>query len=108
MSNEASGEIHSDAPNRFVCNFVVDGSVYSYTAIMALALPNITIKQATLKYSTPDDLTGTHDFKGTVGTDLALTISNGPTMAGKLAPPVIDPVAHINGNGVWSLTVLGE
>jgi len=56
---------------------------------------------ATLTYTSTEQLTAQRPFDGQVGTmDLMINIANGPQISGPLDAP-IHPVIRVSGSGVW-------
>lgn len=102
MSKTAKGTVVANQQNRFEAKFTVDGSTRTFTATNNPPVPKFKVDNATLAYNDEDELTGTDNYYGTVGTNFEITLNKGPTITGKLVDATV-PTISINGGGPWGM-----
>ncbi|EMD36213.1 hypothetical protein CERSUDRAFT_115158 [Gelatoporia subvermispora B] len=98
----ATGRIdRSDSLDKITGTFTVEGVRQIFTANISESVPTFVSSNATLTYSSIDDLTGTRVFAGIIGaTTVTISIGNGPTIAGDLDSS-IGQAFTVNGSGNW-------
>lgn len=86
---------------KFTAVFVIDEVTYIFAGPISPSLQAFSCANATLKYTNPGDLAGTHTFEGRVGIKgLKFTLDNGPVIEGQLDEKV-DPASTVDGAGTW-------
>ncbi|EKM51149.1 uncharacterized protein PHACADRAFT_199982 [Phanerochaete carnosa HHB-10118-sp] len=104
MSQTAKGTVVANQQDGFQATFTTaDGFTRTFSATINPTVGEFKIDNARLAYNDEDQLTGTDNYYGTIGTDLNITLGKGPTITGRLVIP-IDPTNSINGSGPWGMS----
>ncbi|KAF7181558.1 hypothetical protein CNMCM7691_000777 [Aspergillus felis] len=97
----AIGTFKRLSENRVEAQFQIDGIDTTFTADVNPAMPPFSSKKDLLKYNSPDDLSETHSYNGTIGPrHYKLSLDNGVTLEGDL-DQVIGKGATVDGRGNW-------
>jgi hypothetical protein len=98
----ARGFIRSTSSTKFTATFLIDDIQYTYTGTIANSVQTFSSTNATLTYSSTEQLTSLRAFSGKVGTqDVTFTAANGPKISGPLDMP-ISPASNVSGSGTWN------
>ncbi|KAF3396578.1 hypothetical protein DPV78_008394 [Talaromyces pinophilus] len=88
------------AQNRVEARFKIDNIWTTYSADVNPAMPNFNSTKDNLTYKSPDDLSETHSYEGTIGPKhYKLTLDNGVTLEGDLDEEITG--ATVDGRGNW-------
>lgn len=105
MPVNAPGSIHSlviSGGRIIVAVFTINGVTCQLIGTFTSEIPTLNATNATLAYTSPNQLVGSWDYTGRIGgTIISLTFSNGSTLTGVLDEPV-EPHMLVNGTGTWS------
>ncbi|XDG06759.1 hypothetical protein ABKA04_006374 [Annulohypoxylon sp. FPYF3050] len=102
MPTITGGKVVRDDNNRITGTWTIDGIENKFTATVFPGIADFTTTKANLTYETDNDLTGTHTYKGVIGTNtFKLTLDNDVVMDGDLKEPGVVPAASVDGNGAW-------
>jgi hypothetical protein len=98
----ARGFIRSTSSTKFTATFLIDDIQYTLTGSIANAVQTFASTNATLNYTSTEQLTALRQFNGKVGIqDVTFTFTNGPKISGPLDMP-IDPASNVSGSGTWN------
>ncbi|EKM51148.1 uncharacterized protein PHACADRAFT_199981 [Phanerochaete carnosa HHB-10118-sp] len=104
MSKTAKGTVVANQQNTFQATFTTaDGFTRTFSATINPPVPKFRIDDANLTYNDEDQLTGTDNYYGTIGTDIDIALAKGPTITGKLVNPMV-PTNSIIGGGPWGMS----
>ena len=96
----APGMVIRASPDRLMQVFIIDDIQYTFAAVISPPIPPLQVVEAQLSYESPDDLTSTRSYQGTIEDgQLKLQFDNGPTITATVESPI--DVGQVEGQGVW-------
>ncbi|KAF5560105.1 hypothetical protein FPHYL_6787 [Fusarium phyllophilum] len=88
--SSAQGLIKSSQPGKFTATFNIDGNLYLFSGNVNPPTQSFESSAATLEYNSVEDLEGSQQFTGIIGSreEVSFTFSDGTAIKGPLDIPV--------------------
>ncbi|KAG5744619.1 hypothetical protein H9Q69_011808 [Fusarium xylarioides] len=101
--SSAQGLIKSSQPGKFAATFNIDGNLYLFSGNVNPPTQPFESSAATLEYNSVEDLAGSQQFTGIIGSreEVSFTFNDGTAIKGPLDIPV-SPASQVSGTGVWA------
>jgi hypothetical protein len=98
----ARGFVRSTSSTKFTATFLIDDIQYTFTGSIANSVQTFASTNATLEYTSTEQLTALRQFSGKVGIqELMFIATNGPKIFGPLDMPIA-PASNVSGSGTWN------